>query len=426
MRHAAGQLACGLHPLGPSQVLLDPLPFGDVAIDTSYHGWLAVLEGAAQVAFDRDRGAGLGNEDQLHVIEPLSSEHPVDDLGVIRPAVGVDEIEQLHPADVVFAVSGALLPGLVDVQQGAVGRRHAHQVARVIEQVAVALLALPKCQVRPPPLTHVAGVEHDAADGGVGQEIAAHRLEPDRRAVRPPQGELDRAGHAGLPVGVEQISDWSSGRLDVRQQIGADQLAGRVPDDALGRVAGVEDGAVGRDDGDQVGRVLNQRAKSPFAGREGRFGVDLFGVRPVALERGLDGRTDPGQITLEQVVGGPGLHTSDGSLLVHRAGDDEERDARDPLSRQGECGHAVETREGVIGENQIGAEVVQLPEKAVPAIDSAGQERNAGALELVFHELGVHGHIFQDQDPERMQRHADPSRQERPPCRAAAHNPIIP
>ena len=42
-------------------------------------------------------------------------------------------------------------------------------------------------------------------------------------------------------------------------------------------------------------------------------------------QRGLDRRADPGQVALEQIVGGAGLHAADGRLLVDRAGDDQER-----------------------------------------------------------------------------------------------------
>jgi len=147
-------------------------------------------------------------------------------------------------------------------------------------------------------------------------------------------------------------------------------------------------------------------------------------VGALPLQRGLDGRTDPGQIALEQVVGCAGLHASDGRLLVHRAGDDEEGDAWRPLPGQRERGHAVEAGKGVVGEDQIGAEFVELVEECVSAIDSAGEKRNTSLRELILHELGVHRHILENQNSERVFRHADPVRCGAAPCRATAHNPI--
>ena len=39
-------------------------------------GGLPVLEGAAQVALDRNRGTRLGDEDQLDVVQPFAAQHP--------------------------------------------------------------------------------------------------------------------------------------------------------------------------------------------------------------------------------------------------------------------------------------------------------------------------------------------------------------
>ena len=161
VRHAAGELPGGLHPLGPAELLLHPLPLGDVAVDAPDHDRAAVLEGAAEVALDRDRRAGLGHEDQLDVVQASRRQHPLEDLGVVRPALGVHHVEQLHAADLLFAVPGALLPGVVHVQERAVRRRHAHQIAGVVEQIAIALLALPERPVGPLPLAHVPGVQAD-------------------------------------------------------------------------------------------------------------------------------------------------------------------------------------------------------------------------------------------------------------------------
>jgi hypothetical protein len=44
--------------------------------------------------------------------------------------------------------------------------------------------------------------------------------------------------------------------------------------------------------------------------------------------------------------------------------------------------------------------------ESVAAVDPPGQERDAGALQLVFHELGVHGYVFEDEDAKRLLGHA--------------------
>jgi hypothetical protein len=42
----------------------------------------------------------------------------------------------------------------------------------------------------------------------------------------------------------------------------------------------------------------------------------------------------------------------------------------------------------------------------VTAVDSPGQKRDAGALQLIFHELGVHWYVFEDEDAKRILGHA--------------------
>ncbi len=115
-----------------------------------------------------------------------------------------------------------------------------------------------------------------------------------------------------------------------------------------------------------------------------------------ALESCLDGRSDPGEVALEEVVRGARLHAPDGGFLVDRAGYYEEGNARGPLPGKGESRHAVESGEGVVGEDHVRTELLQRMKESVTAVDSPGQERYAGTLQLVFHELGVHWHVFKD------------------------------
>ena len=78
-----------------------------------------------------------------------------------------------------------------------------------------------------------------------------------------------------------------------------------------------------------------------------------------------------------------------------------------PLPGQRQRRHAIEPREGVVGEDQVGAELVELAQEAVPGIHPAGVERNAAPLELVLDELRVHRYVFEDQDPERSRAPCD-------------------
>jgi hypothetical protein len=183
MGDPTGQLSCRLHPLGAAEVLLHPLALGDIAINAPDGRRLSVLEGAAEVAFDGDRGVGFGDQYQLDMVEALPRKHPLQYLAVGAAAVGVHDVQQPHLPDLVLGIAGPVLPGLVDVQQGAVRSGHADEIAGIVEQIAVALLAFPQRAIGAFPFAHVPGIEHDAPDGAVGEQVGPHRLQPDRGSI---------------------------------------------------------------------------------------------------------------------------------------------------------------------------------------------------------------------------------------------------
>ncbi len=78
VRHAAGEPARRLHPLGPAQLLLHPFALGDVPVDPPHHHGPAIPERAAEVPLDGDRQRPRASPGQLDVGQRLSAEHPLD------------------------------------------------------------------------------------------------------------------------------------------------------------------------------------------------------------------------------------------------------------------------------------------------------------------------------------------------------------
>jgi hypothetical protein len=132
----------------------------------------------------------------------------------------------------------------------------------------------------------VPGVEHQAVDVGVLQQVPRDRLavQPGAVAVEDPPGGrrrhpwppgrlADEAGDALLVVGVDQ-----------HQQVGGGQLGRLVAEHARDRLALVADEPFGVEDGDDVGGVLHQRPEPLLAGPQGRLRrlalLDLGGQRP--------------------------------------------------------------------------------------------------------------------------------------------------
>ena len=129
---------------------------------------------------------------------------------------------------------------------------------RIVERLVGQLL------LQPPPLAHVAGVEHDALHGRVVQQVGREDLGVQPGAVGLAEAPLDRAGDArrlrrvaeerGRPLAVIGVEQLGHGLPHHRRRI--------VAEHPRGRRAHEPDRAVRPGDDDDVGRVLHQRAET--------------------------------------------------------------------------------------------------------------------------------------------------------------------
>ena len=107
-------------------------------------------------------------------------------------------------------------------------------------------------------------------------------------------------------------------------------------------------------DGEQpIGDVLHHRPEIHLAPAQGGIraaaGGALGGLGALALHRG----SEPGEVVLHEVVVRPGLHRCDGRRLVHRAGDEDERDVQAAFLKSGQCFQGVELRHPVVGDDDV-------------------------------------------------------------------------
>src|SRR4051812_31469403 len=232
------------------------------------HGELVAAEARGRVAGADARGEALADLEQDLVAGGVA-EAVVDRLEVVE----VDEDDR--QADVVAAGAG-------DAVAHALGEQRAVREAgdRVVEGLMGELL------LERLALGHVAAVEDDAAHVLVVEQVRVLDLELQRLAVAVAQGALEHLGAAGVVVGgaVEQVQQ--PALLAGREQAGearADDLVGRVAEDALDRRALVDDARVGVEHRDEVARGADERAEARLA----RAAVHLLGQRG-GLERERD------------------------------------------------------------------------------------------------------------------------------------------
>ena len=211
----------------------------------------------------RVRGPGAGEE-------PLRrrDEQPVA-LGVAQAVVHrleVVEVEEQHRDRVPAAAGQRQRVAHPVPEQRAVGEPG----ERIVERLVGELL------LQPLPLAHVAGVEHDALDRRVVQQVGRQDLGVEPRAVGLAEAPLHRARDARAPAAS---SEEGRGPLAI---VRVQQVGHRLPEhrrrivaeDPRRRRAHEPDRAVGAGHQDDVGGVLHQRAEAGLVLPRGGLGQE--------------------------------------------------------------------------------------------------------------------------------------------------------
>ena len=112
-------------------------------------------------------------------------------------------------------------------------------------------------------LRHVMARDDEPAHAGIGEEVADNGLEPAPRTVSPARAELERAVAGRARRSVERGLDRRT-LLGVEKlgELGADQLLRLEPEHGLHRRGQVGELTLVVEDGDQVGRVLDERPEA--------------------------------------------------------------------------------------------------------------------------------------------------------------------
>ena len=106
----------------------------------------------------------------------------------------------------------------------------------------------------------------------------------------------------------------------------AAQLLLAITQQPLDAGVGILDGAIGLGDDEADRHGLYQAQEALLTGAQGLFGVELKATGARFAYLALDGRNQPREVLLGDIVMGAGAHRIDGSLFADGAGHDDEGD----------------------------------------------------------------------------------------------------
>ena len=257
----------------------------------------------AAEAGDGVAGADAGGEraadgDQDRVADGVA-EGVVDALEV----VDVDGDDRDLTLDALRAGDGVLQ---AVHEERAVGEAGEGVVEGLVGELLLRLLAL----------GGVAGVEDDAADVAVVEEVGGDGLDVAPVAMLVEQAELDATVGAGRGGELPEELAQAGGVLgvDERVEVGVEELGGGVAPQALDGGAGVLDGVALAEDGDRLGGVEDERAEALLVAH----GLLVRGREPLDA---LAGEVDGARVQARAAFGPPehDRRRDDGEADQHEA-----------------------------------------------------------------------------------------------------------
>ena len=112
----------------------------------------------------------------------------------------------------------------------------------------------------------------------------------------------------------------------------------------------------------------------------------------------FDGRDQPCQAALHDVVVRAGPHRRDGDVLADGPRNENERQVGVVLAQQGERRRAAETRHRVVRDGDVPRSALQRSDQRIRRVDALADDVVAGARERAHHEGGIVRRIFDDEE----------------------------
>src|SRR6201996_653200 len=169
------------------------------------------------------------------------------------------------------------------------------------------------------------------------------------------------------------------------------QLLLAITEQPLDAGVGILDGAIGLGDDEADGHGLHQTQEALLAGPQCPFGIELEATGARFAYLALDGRNEPREILLGDIVMGTGAHRIDGSLFADGAGHDDEGDIASHVFQQAESGGSAEARQVEVRQHYVPfcIRLVERTAHIVGGFNSVHDGPVAGALEVASQKMGV-------------------------------------
>jgi hypothetical protein len=262
----------------------------------------------------------------------------------------------------------------------------------------------------------------------IGSHLAPGEIRRDRQAnvgADKPLHDIFEIGHdhvQGNQLGLERLLPAERKKL-TNQQSGAIAGFPRLFDLLLKRMIGTQFGrqdvVVSHDDRQQIIEVMGDPPRKTsdrlhflslsqlfFALPEGFFRSLPLTAFIALAQSALNRRNQPSQTLFENIIRCPLMERVDGQFIAYHGRNEEKRDLRCVLTREGQRADTVETRQRIVCKNEIDVAFFQRAQKCLPAVDTLGDMGQPRLGQRRHDEVGVDRIIFEMQQAKRLSHEA--------------------
>jgi hypothetical protein len=141
-----------------------------------------------------------------------------------------------------------------------------------------------------------------------------------------------------------------------------------------------------------------EHAQHAVEPRDLRLLPDLLRPGSGLVDGAPDRRHQPRHVLLQHIIDGACAQGLDGALLADGAGQEHEGNLRRLLLRDAQCRHAIELRQGEVGEDQVGGEILQGFDQRLFGFDAAPVTGDSRTFELVQGTFRIGLLVFHEED----------------------------